>query len=158
ELREKLRTVLEVLASGTPRRHGPDGVHVVLEQRSAGQVAFLFPGQGSQYVDMGRDAALTFPAIRQTFELADEVLAGQLAKPLSGYLFPPPAFSKEDRDEQQRGLTDTDVAQPALGATGLAYSRLLRQLGVAPDMTAGHSYGEFVALAAAGVLTDEDML
>jgi acyl transferase domain-containing protein len=158
ELREKLRTVLEAMASGVARRHGPDGVHVVLEPKPAGKVAFLFPGQGSQYVDMGREVALAFPAVRRTFEQADRLLAGGLDKLLSGYLFPPPAFVKEDRDEQQRALTETNVAQPALGAAGLAYHRLLREFGVVPHMTAGHSYGEFVALAAAGVLTDEDML
>ena len=99
---------------------------------TAGQIAFLFPGQGSQYVDMGRDVALTFPTVLRTFEQADAVLAGELDRPLSGYLFPPPAFTKEDRDAQQQALTETNVAQPALGAIGLAYHRLLLQLGVDP--------------------------
>ena len=124
----------------------------------APRVAFLFPGQGSQYVDMAREVATEFPVVRRTFELADEVLDGRLGGASSGYVFPPPAFTPDEREALQQALTETDVAQPALGATELAYLRLLRELGVEPDMTAGHSYGEFVALAAAGAMSEEDML
>ena len=73
-------------------------------------------------------------------------------------MFPPPTFTDEDASARRDELTDTHVAQAALGATELAYLRVLSELGVEPDMTAGHSYGEFVALAAAGGLEAEQLL
>ena len=107
---------------------------------------------------MGRELALAFPAAHEAFELADRVLAGRYEQPLSRYLFPPPTFTDEDASARHDELTDTHVAQAALGATELAYLRVLSELGVEPDMTAGHSYGEFVALAAAGGLDAEQLL
>ena len=86
------------------------------------------------------------------------LLAGRYEQPLSRYVFPPPTFTDEDATARHDELTDTHVAQAALGATELAYLRVLRALGVEPDMTAGHSYGEFVALAAAGGLEADQML
>ncbi|MGH9748325.1 MAG: beta-ketoacyl synthase N-terminal-like domain-containing protein, partial [Candidatus Polarisedimenticolia bacterium] len=117
-----------------------------------GKVAFLFPGQGSQHVNMLRDLALHFEEVRAAFEEADRALAAPAAVPLSRRIFPPPAFSPDEERAQQQALTATDVAQPALGAAGLAVLRLLAACGVRPDMTAGHSYGEYVALCAAGGL------
>ena len=65
-------------------------------------------------------------------------------------MLPPAAFSDADRDEQRRALTDTRVAQPALGLAGLAAATVLDRFGVRPDMVAGHSYGELVALCVGG--------
>ena len=107
---------------------------------------------------MGRDLALAFPEALDCFERADRVLREHYEQPLSRYIFPPPSFTEEERERRQAQLTDTHVAQPALGATELAYLRVLRALGVEPAMTAGHSYGEFVALCAAGSLTEDDLL
>jgi 3-oxoacyl-(acyl-carrier-protein) synthase/NAD(P)H-dependent flavin oxidoreductase YrpB (nitropropane dioxygenase family) len=59
-----------------------------------GRVAFLFPGQGSQYPDMLRDLAIQFPTVREQFELAERVLSEQFPKPLGTYVFPPPRFSE----------------------------------------------------------------
>ncbi|MFF3149298.1 SDR family NAD(P)-dependent oxidoreductase, partial [Streptomyces sp. NPDC057927] len=73
-------------------------------------------------------------------------------------LFPPDAFDETGRKEQQERITDTTVAQPALGLTGLAAFQLLTRAGVRPAMAAGHSYGELAALAAAGALTPDALL
>src|SRR5262249_5903407 len=94
---------------------------------------------------------------RACFERADSALASLLPRPLSRFLFPPPAFSADDRQRQQVELTETSVAQPALGAAAMALFRLLRSLGVEPEMVAGHSYGEFVALCAAGCIGEDDL-
>jgi malonyl CoA-acyl carrier protein transacylase len=122
-----------------------------------GRIAFLFPGQGSQYPGMIGELATHFSDVRAPFERATRVLADRLPRPLASYVFPPPRFCAEDREADSDALTATAVAQPALGAAGIALYRLLRECSVNPDMMAGHSYGEYVALCAAGAF-DEDTL
>ncbi len=124
---------------------------------SAGRTAFLFPGQGSQYPGMLGGLALYFDAVRQPFESASRALWDRFPQPLASYVFPPPRFRDQDRRADVTALMATNVTQPALGAAGVAMYRLLRRFGVEPDMVAGHSYGEYVALWAAGAF-DENTL
>lgn len=123
-----------------------------------GKIAFLFPGQGSQQINMLSDLSIAFPSVRKTFEQADEALQGVLPHSLNSYIFPPPAFTKETEEKYQQELTDTRIAQPAVGAAGMAAFNLLSQLGIKADCTAGHSYGEYVALCAAGVMNLKDLI
>ena len=122
-----------------------------------GQVAFIFPGQGSQRVDMLRDLTLLFGELRDSFALADRTLASRLPLPLSQYVYPPPSFTDEERAARMEALTRTDVTQPALGATELGLHKVLRAFGIRPDMVAGHSVGEYVALCAASVFPEESL-
>ncbi len=122
--------------------------------RDAG-LAFLFPGQGSQYPDMLRELAVHFHEVREAFETADRVLAGRFDRPLSSFVFPPPRFSDEEERAVRKAITATNVAQPALGAAAVGLADLLRALNVRPAFCAGHSYGEYAALCAAGCLTPE---
>ena len=134
------------LAGEHDPRHGLVQPPAVTEP---GKVAFLFPGQGSQRVGALAELFVTFPEIRQYLD-GDPALAN--------LMFPPAAFDPQGRREQQARLRDTRAAQPVLGITGLAVEHLLRRLGVFPDMLAGHSYGELVALCRAGSFDTETLL
>ncbi|UHD14536.1 type I polyketide synthase [Thiocapsa bogorovii] len=132
-----------------------------LEQRSTDgvdTVAFLFPGQGAQYVGMGRALALHAPPARAVLSHVRARLEGKLPLALDDYLFPPSVFNASDRARLDERLIDTRVAQPAIGAVSAASVAYLQHLGVIPDMVAGHSFGELTALHAAGVLSLDDFI
>jgi len=111
-----------------------------------GGVALLFPGQGSQYVGMSRDLACVFPEISAALVQAEAAGATGLADAV----FPRSVFDDEARIRQDAALTQTDVAQPALGAVSCGMLAVLRRFGMPCDAVAGHSFGELTALHAAG--------
>jgi acyl transferase domain-containing protein/NAD(P)H-dependent flavin oxidoreductase YrpB (nitropropane dioxygenase family)/NAD(P)-dependent dehydrogenase (short-subunit alcohol dehydrogenase family)/acyl carrier protein len=163
DLRQKLDGALTMLRSGQEHSHDPRGIFFALGTQGAdaprsGKIAFLFPGQGSQYPNMLAQLALVFPEVRQSFDDAEAVLAGRLEKPLGKFIFPPSAFTPEQEKKAKDALTRTDVAQPALGAASLGMFRLLTRLGVRADLFAGHSYGDYVALCTASALSAEDLI
>lgn len=108
------------------------------------RIAFLFPGQGSQHVGMGRDLAAEFPVVADTFAEADEALG----MPLSAICF----------DGPENQLRRTENTQPAILTMSTAVCRLLGQHGIAATCAAGHSLGEWSAYVAAGTLTFADAL
>ena len=105
-------------------------------------LAFLFPGQGSQSVGMGRELAEAYPAARDVFEEADDALGFSISR----LCFDGP----EDR------LRLTAFTQPAIVTVSVAVERVLREHGLRPTVVAGHSLGEYAALVSAGVLAFAD--
>ena len=101
---------------------------------------------------MLRDLAIHFEDVRRAYEEFDATLLAIGSEPIGQRIFPPPAFDEAARRRQAEALRATEVAQPAIGAASVGLLRLLAKLGVKPEMTAGHSYGELVALHAAGAL------
>ncbi|MEN0004066.1 MAG: beta-ketoacyl synthase N-terminal-like domain-containing protein, partial [Bacteroidota bacterium] len=122
------------------------------------KIVALFAGQGSQYVGMGKALANAFPQVAQAFEQADQLYHASNTPPLSQKIFPIPVFNQEDKKQQQQELTQTQFAQPAIGALSMGQYKTLQQAGFAPHFTAGHSYGELTALWAAGVYDDATFL
>ncbi len=155
DLAAKCIIAKEALAQGQTALADKSGIYLAAAPSGAPKVAFLFPGQGSQQPNMLRDLAVFFPEFRLVLDRANQVLAGRFSKPLSAFIYPTPVFTPEEEKRQMTEITATAVAQPALGVVEFALTRVLARLGIRPAMTAGHSYGEYAALAAAGVLTED---
>lgn len=119
------------------------------------KVAALFAGQGAQYPNMGNELACTYPVVRRAFEQANRFFEAGGQPPLTNVVFPVPVFSEAERQTQAQQLTQTQFAQPAIGALSAGMYRLLAEAGFRPDFYAGHSYGELTALWAAGALSDD---
>ncbi|HEX6467719.1 MAG TPA: SDR family NAD(P)-dependent oxidoreductase [Streptosporangiaceae bacterium] len=123
----------------------------------APKVAFLYTGQGSQYVNMLRDLREREPIVADTFAEADRIMTPLLGRPLTSYIFSANPDG-QDKERLERQLLQTEITQPAVLAVDLALTRLLAAYGIAPDLVMGHSLGEYGALVAAGALSFEAAL
>lgn len=108
------------------------------------QIAFLFPGQGSQQVGMGKDLAQLYPVAHHTFQEADDALGFSISR-----------LCFEGPEEK---LKMTEITQPALLTMSTAAARVLQEKGVVPQYVAGHSLGEYSAHVTAGTLAFSDAL
>ena len=117
-------------------------------------VVFMFPGQGSQYVNMGLELYRNEPTFREHINCCAEILKPLLGLDLRGVIFPKSENVKKPADE----LSQTVFAQPAIFAVEYALAKLWIEWGISPQSMIGHSVGEFVAACLAGVFTLEDAI
>ncbi|AGH81296.1 polyunsaturated fatty acid synthase PfaA [Psychromonas sp. CNPT3] len=123
-----------------------------------GNVVALFSGQGSQYINMGRDLTCNFPSMLASSAKMDTSFTDAGVAQLSKTLFPIPVFSAQARQVQEETLRLTQNAQPAIGTFSMGLFNILKQAGLKIDFAAGHSFGELTALWAAGVIEDDDYM
>ncbi|MGO4632846.1 type I polyketide synthase [Streptomyces sp. 2RAF24] len=151
---------LTALAEG---REAPGAVRA--EAREGQRLAFVFAGQGSQTVDMGRDLYAAHPVFAAAFDAACTALDPHLTRPLREVVFAEDSQHAEDAEDadviggpeaRQARIDRTEYAQPALFAFEVALFRLLESWGVVPELLAGHSVGEIGAAHVAGVLSLSD--
>ncbi len=134
--------------------------------RTEGKTAFLFPGQGSQYIGMGQELACMFPQALDAIEAGNEAYEyffdlfqhSEGAIRLSDSIFPIASEDSEERRIQKDILQSTGIAQPAIGSLSLGMMKMLEYFGITPDAACGHSFGELTALAAAGSFSSQDFL
>ena len=129
---------------------GKDGVACYGTGPAAGEIAFVFPGQGSQHVGMLRELSCVFPEMLAALDAAPDVARA---------IYPLATFDEAEAARREALLKRTDIAQQALGLVMRGLVDLLRRrFGVRPSRVAGHSYGELPALYAAGALDAEGLL
>ncbi|HEY5716575.1 MAG TPA: beta-ketoacyl synthase N-terminal-like domain-containing protein, partial [Psychromonas sp.] len=144
---------------GSPAWSKPSGIYYRQSGiETDGKIVALFPGQGSQYVNMGRDLTCNFPSMLEMNALMDREFSEHGLRQLSAVTYPIPVFNAEERRAQEQSLRLTQYAQPAIGAFSVGLYKTFQQAGFKADFAAGHSFGELSALWAAGVVSDQDYM
>jgi len=158
DLADKSGKALKALAADLPAMWKALRAQGIYRGRGvAPKVAFLYTGQGSQYVNMLRPLLTNEPIVAETFAEADRIMTPLLGKPLTNFIFVNGADEKAVTKAED-DLRQTAITQPAVLATDESLTRLLAAYGIRPDMTMGHSLGEYGALVASGAMPFHDAL
>jgi acyl transferase domain-containing protein/acyl carrier protein len=122
--------------------------------RNNHSIVFMFPGQGSQYVNMGKELYETEPVFREWIDRCSELLKSELELDLRSLIYPEDRKLATATDK----LKQTEIAQPAIFSIEYALAQLWMSWGIKPQAAIGHSIGEYVAATIAGVMSLEDAL
>ncbi|MFD4431771.1 SDR family NAD(P)-dependent oxidoreductase, partial [Nocardia sp. NPDC058497] len=145
--RDTLLASLSAFASGQPHPASTSG------SARPGRTAWIFPGQGAQWIGMGRELARRFPVFATAFDEVCALLEAELGSSVREVIW---AGGEDAPSDRQHAVNSTLFAQTGLFAVGVATARLLEWFGLTPDVVAGHSVGEIVAAHVAGVLSLQD--
>lgn len=128
--------------------------------KAPGKIAFVFPGQGSQYVGMGRDLVCMFPEALESLEHAENIFENfSDLYPITDHIYPKGPIPEEDsQNDHAYRLQHTHIAQPAIGVISLCLSNILKRFGIFPEVAGGHSFGELTALWSSGRISERDFL
>ncbi len=158
ELSDKIGSAMKALTANQPAVWKALRAQGIFRGRGpAAKIAFLYPGQGSQYLNMLAALRAAEPLVAETFAEADRIMTPILGKALSEFIF----VNVTDLDavaKAEDNLRQTAITQPAVLTVDLALTRMLAAYGIEPDFTMGHSLGEYGALVAAGALPFADAL
>ncbi|MEM9927123.1 MAG: beta-ketoacyl synthase N-terminal-like domain-containing protein, partial [Cyanobacteria bacterium P01_D01_bin.50] len=156
---KRLQVSIDLLKNkhSAPSWEHPTGIHYRAEGMDlSGKVVALFSGQGSQYLNMGKEVVMNFPQLRQLYGYMDSLLLKDNLQPLSEIVFPHPVFEESEHNAQIAALQRTEYAQSGIGMLSAGFYKILQQAGFKPDFVAGHSFGELTALWAGEALSDAD--
>lgn len=125
-------------------------------QKYSGKMIFLFPGEGSQYINMLADICLFFPQVRQWFDLLDEAFGQSASTTPSQIIFPAPtSLTSDELAWVQDQLMGMDIGPASVFVASIALYELLQEFGLKPDAMVGHSSGENSALTASKIVVYE---
>lgn len=157
ELAKKLQQAAKKIGEGKSARWMTRTGLLFSRESLEGKLAFLFPGEGSQYLNMLADLAQQFPEVREWFDFWQGLYDEQPGSTRTDILFPPSSeLGDELRQRLEARLFDMDVGSEAVFVASQALFSLLTALGVEPDVMLGHSTGESSALAASGAIAFGD--
>src|SRR5690242_20521874 len=158
DLADKCSKALKALASNQPATWKALRAQGIFRGSGpAPKAAFLYTGQGSQYVNMLQPLRDAEPIVAETFAQADRVMTPFLGKPLTEFIYVD-SGSADAVAKAEDDLRQTAITQPAVLAIDESLTRLFAAYGIRPDMTMGHSLGEYGALVASGAMPFEDAL
>ncbi|WP_424244195.1 malonyl CoA-acyl carrier protein transacylase [Elusimicrobium posterum] len=134
------------------------GIYPFRPSKNSPKVCFMFPGQGSQYVDMMKDLASKYKVVKDTFDEADRILKDLINTTLTEVIWSKEGETKEDYAKREEAIKQTQMTQPAVMTADVAMMRLLSSYGIKPEVVMGHSLGEYAAAVAAGIFDFENGL
>lgn len=156
EAGEKCAAALKLLAKSDAASFTQKGIAYNAKTMD-GKVTVLFPGQGTQAVDMLREVAIGYPEMRQYIRKADNVLLRRGAAPISEILYPK-ALTGDEKGAAQTAINSTANTQPVLAAVEAGLYEIVTKRGLKADLFIGHSFGELVALWADGVVDFDTLI